>query len=116
MLSPEYIRDQNMRAAADAAARDMKPFIVWEQDIRKWEENPGFPFPFFGDYVPDGWEMVDEYFVDASGLGHDDEPALSVGRFLNTLRDNIGDGYAVTSAGEFQVYVGRYRKVGNGYH
>lgn len=103
MMSIEVIRSESRRAAAIAAEEGMVPFVVEPEDI---EDMPSFPFPSLGDYVPEGWEKVNEYFVDASGFGEDDEAALSVRQFKALLVP--GHGYAVTESGQFQVYVGEY--------
>lgn len=113
MMSGETIR-QFQRDAAKRAARDHKtPFIVWDEDISDWKANGirgSFPFPFIGDYIPRGWKVAEDedgavksYFVDSSGFGQDDEPASSLTQFLDKLV--AGHGYAVTEAGQFQVYV-----------
>ena len=106
MMTLEQIQSLSQEAAIKAAEENKYPFIVWEEDLKTM---PPFPFPFLGDYVPDGWKLETEYFVDSSGFGQDGEPALSVSRFLVEIK--VGKGYAVREAGEFQVYVGEYSKV-----
>ena len=64
--------------------------------------------PNLGDYLPKGWTITNTYFVDSSGFGADDEPALTFGQFLNKVR--AGYGYAIYEAGEFQVYIREYKK------
>jgi len=63
-----------------------------------------------------GYELVSELFVDSSGLGRDDEPALSQHAFrrgVDMLLDDHGTLYAtITRAGQFQVYVGLFKKAG----
>lgn len=104
MMSLQSIESLSRQAARKAAAKHKTPYI-WEQDD---QDNPilPLPFPFIGDYVPAGWQKVGEYFADCSGYGDDDEPALSLNQFLEKLQ--IGKGYAITEAGEFQVYVGEF--------
>lgn len=105
MYSLEQIKAVSRKATKEAAEKDHRPFIVEQEDINTM---PPFPFPFLGSYVPSGWHKVDELFVDSSGFGADDEPALSVKQFLAKIK--IGRGYAITEAGEFQVYVGEYEQ------
>ena len=80
---------------------------------------PPFPFPFLGDYVPHGWEKLeDELFVDKTGMGADYESALTVEQFkaecIRLYRENYPSGvaFAITQEGQFQLYVGVYRYVG----
>lgn len=47
---------------------------------------------------------------DTSGVGEDDEPALSSRQLVEKLRS--GYGYALTELGQFQGYVQEYRKRG----
>ena len=52
--------------------------------------------------------LVREYFVDSSGWGGDGI-ALEVNQFKKALK--IGFGYAITQCGQFQCYIGEYKKV-----
>ena len=65
-----------------------------------------------------GIELVDEYFVDSSGMGSENEPALTYSKFCEVL-DVILAGEkkegnivlsCLTGVGQFQVYVGIFRK------
>ncbi len=49
---------------------------------------------------------VDEFFVDSSGWGQDDESALTINQFLKKVK--AGRYYAIIEAGQFQVRVGEY--------
>lgn len=110
MLSPEYIQSENRKAAIRAAHQNKQPFVIYPEDFKTF---PPFPFPNFGDYRPKNWELVEELFVDSSGFGQDYEIAMSVNQFLDYLKDHVTDGYgyAIISAGQFQVYVGVFKKV-----
>ena len=118
MMSPSYIRQLQQEAAATAAAEGLFPFVVWPEDLAQWQaelergEAPKLPFPNLGDYTPEGWELCEEFFVDSSGLNLYDAggPALSIAEFIGALRTDRG--YALTECGQFQVYVGEFRKVG----
>ena len=83
--------------------------------------DPGTPdgfvrhIPFLGDYCPDGWQPaqdIDDLFVDSSGLGGSNEPALSVGQFIRELEEyhqsGINYGFGLSQAGQFQVYIRVY--------
>jgi len=56
------------------------------------------------------FEEVDRFFVDSSGWGQEDEPALTLGQFLKKIK--AGRYYAIIEAGQFQVHVGEYVKKG----
>ena len=109
MMGIETIQQQARDAATEAAANQEVPFNYWTMDVDGFET---FPFPFLGDYVPDGWEQVETHFVDSSGLGADDEPALSANQFRKVIKDrialDIGTGWAIVQVGQFQVYVGEF--------
>ena len=103
------------RAAAKKAAQDHKtPYIVWPEDLEAWKlglaagKVPSFPFPFLGSYIPKGWKLTKTYFVDSSGFGETGEAALTIHQFLGKIKS--GAGYAVTEAGQFQVYIGEFER------
>jgi hypothetical protein len=64
--------------------------------------------PSLGDYRPRGWKLVKTLFVDSSGFGAPDEPALTIDQFYSKVK--AGFGYAVIEAGQFQVYVGVFER------
>jgi hypothetical protein len=100
MFSAEYIASESRRAARVAARNGQKP-VIWEAG-----DKPPFNFPFIGDWRPRGYRLVNALFVDSSGLGADDEPALSVNQLLARLRP--GYAYAIIEAGQFQLYLGEF--------
>jgi hypothetical protein len=113
MMGLETIRQLSAEAATKAAQDDLVPFRYWNADAV--EEDGSFPFPFLGDYVPEGWELVGTHFVDSSGWGQLGEAALTANQFRLVIKSVLGEhpktGWAITEAGQFQVYVGEYRKV-----
>lgn len=62
-----------------------------------------------------GYELVKELFVDSSGFGMDDEPALTKNQFTeeltNLLREHEELYATLTGVGQFQVYIGLFRKL-----
>jgi hypothetical protein len=68
----------------------------------------------YGSETPDGYEEIDRLFVDKSGFGAPDEPALTFHQFVGkvrTLAAEHGTVYlALVEEGQFQVYVGVYRR------
>jgi hypothetical protein len=108
MLSAEYIASQSRAAAVWAAAQELEPYVpASTQEVLRWNR---FTFPYFGDYRPFGWVLVETLFCDSSGLGYEDDPALTVDglkrKVIDWLNRDATVGFAVLDAGEFQVYVG----------
>lgn len=110
MMDIATIKRLNAEAAGEADHDRVEPLVVTERNIR---EMPPFPFPYIGDYAPPGWRETNEYFVDASGLGDEAEPALTAGQLIKELK--VGRGYAIVSQGQFQVYVAEYEWIGSPY-
>lgn len=111
MIGIDSIRERNERVAQEAAAKRLTPFVYFTAE----DVKPGFPFPFIGDHRPQGWTLVDDHFVDSSGLGAPDEPALTADQFVQVVKDRIAAtdgtvGWALISAGQFQVYVGEFTR------
>jgi hypothetical protein len=110
MMSLSTIRQLSREAAERAADQGKRPYLVEQEDIEYWRDRQvPFPFPNLGDYVPDGWEQVDTLFCDSSGWGAPGEPALTREQLLDVLEP--GFGYAVIEAGQFQVYLGKFKRV-----
>jgi hypothetical protein len=71
----------------------------------------GIRIPSLGGYVPRGWKRTDDkpFFVDTSGFGGPDEPALDHSAFAKALAVlPEGVGIAIIEAGQFQCYVATY--------
>lgn len=62
-----------------------------------------------GKNTPIGYKETEIYFVDASGFGSENEPALTASQFLAKVK--AGHYYAITNAGQFQVYITEYEKI-----
>lgn len=86
--------------------------------------NSGNQLPFLGDYVPKGYRRIDApneprmmgcadgyLFVDASGWGNSNEPALTQDEFLAYKEANPTLLFGITEAGQFQVVVGVYERI-----
>lgn len=100
MMSEQQIRALATEEGRKAEKGRLKPWVCKDKGIHP--KN----IPFLGDYVPEGWAVVDSYFVDSSGSGGLWERALTQEQFFDKLK--VGRGYAVIEAGEFQVYVGEF--------
>lgn len=99
MMSLATIRELAREQAARAAEEDLEPLIVWDPE-------DAYHMPNIGDYRPEGWELVETYFLDKTGLGSPGEPALTIGEFYKKVVP--GRGYALIEEGQFQCYVGEF--------
>ncbi len=115
MLSLSTIRKISRDAAIIAARQNKIPFTVEPQDLADWKArfNAGtlkFPFPFLGNYVPQGWRRTDRdlLFVDSTGYGRENEQALTVTATIDALIP--GKAYAIIQTGQFQLYLGEYER------
>lgn len=108
MMSTQAIADLSRKAAVKAAKAGKVPLIIWPED----RKNPETSFaalrriPNLGDHRPNGWELIESHFVDKSGFGEDDEPAMSVDQFLKMLV--VDHGYGIIEEGQFQIYIGEF--------
>ena len=112
MMSLEYIREINREVGEQASREARIPYNPFNAD--EINTYPPFPFPNLGDHRPKGWELVEELFVDSSGLGASDEPALSVDQLKRKLIELDAKsetyGYGITEAGQFQLYLGVFKR------
>lgn len=116
MMSLSEIRRLSDEQAAKAARKKLKPYVPFSRE--EIEGYPSFPFPNIGSYDPPGWERVhgadDPLFVDTSGFGSENEPALTVRQFKEKLLElwdkDSGYGYAIVSEGPFQAYIGIFKE------
>jgi len=117
MWSLETLDYLNREAARKARNAKREPFVPSLKDINNF---PPFPFPNLGPYVPAGWERVEDavWFVDSSGWGRSDEPALTVEQLKNELRQYVGEnpdhGFAIVECGQFQCYVSAFKPAAEG--
>lgn len=109
MMDLETIRKLSRQAGRTARAHGKKPWFppgptVDIDDIRH--------IPNLGTYRPAGYRKTQELFVDKTGWGGEDEPAMTVSSFLKFVNDNLPNayGYAITEEGPFQIYIGVFEK------
>lgn len=95
----QALADEVGQQAKDA---DLEPYLLGSQE--EIDSFPPFPFPHIGSHRPSSWNLIDQLFVDSSGFGTPDEPALTIDQFKEELRP--GFGYAIIEEGQFQLYVG----------
>lgn len=76
-----------------------------EPFIAKVDQDEGvFKALNIGDYRFENYELIDDLFVDNSGFGSSDEPALTAVQFLSKVKEGLG--YAIIAEGQFQIYAG----------
>ena len=61
-----------------------------------------------GTTTPEGYTVVEDYFVDNSGWGREGEPALTGAQFIKKVKK--GFYYGITGVGQFQVYISEFKK------
>ena len=104
MMGLDEIIRMNKEAEERAVRESVKLFRA------KRDRDPNVKSaPFIGDHRPKGWRLVKKYFVDSSGFGAENEPALTFNQFVSNVK--LGYGYAIIEQGQFQVYIGEFRKV-----
>jgi len=109
MMSLDRIRNASAMAAARAATDKRVPLLVTQDDLDGNVLDHLRYMPFLGDYTPPGYEKVNEYFVDSSGCGTEGGSAISAKLFSTQVK--VGMSYAVVESGQFQVYIGEFKKV-----
>jgi len=64
-----------------------------------------------------GFELLEELFVDSSGFGQENESALTLNSFEQKLKEHVKQNGVVytciTGQGQFQVFVGVFKKMPN---
>jgi hypothetical protein len=106
MLDLAQIQHMANEQARRARGAGVKPMLLTPAVLASIRRNGRFPFPNIGSYRPRGFKLVESYFVDKSGFGREDEPALTARGLLARLQ--AGRFYAIIEEGEFQCYVGEF--------
>lgn len=133
MMDIDTIVALNKQAGNKAKRHGIKPTTYTDNDILKIANNEIEclrDIVNLGDYIPKGWrrfninKWVEEWdlpcsykflkngglFVDSSGFGSSNEPALTVDELLNVMsqllinRPNLG--FGIISQGQFQLTIG----------
>lgn len=95
---------KRMNKQAARTSRGTQPYIA------KCDGDKGvYGMPNWGDRRLRQWYLVHEHFVDSSGFGSPGEPAMTADSFIRRVKQ--GRGYAITSQGQFQIYIGEFVKV-----
>lgn len=105
MMSLESIEQLSREAGEQAADEEREPLIAFVD-----KDEAMVKCPNLGDYVPDGWKLIDRLFVDKMGFGDADGRCLTVEQFIEKVKSGLG--YAIVEEGQFQIYIGVFKKVG----
>lgn len=114
MMSTEMIRELADEQAERAAREGRKPYVPWDEaEVAGYGETRPVPFPNIGSYEPAGWALEEHQLVDKSGMGAENEPALTLAGLRQWVTSHLGtsSGYAIIEEGGFQVVIGRFVKV-----
>ena len=110
MMSPSCLAELGRQQARIAARHKLTPLIVEAEDKQQGDRLAQHlrHIPNLGSHRPRGWHLAATHFVDKSGLGRRDEPALTFVQFLATVE--VGYGYAIIEEGQFQVVIGKFTR------
>jgi len=115
MMSLEVIQSLSAETGLKARHERKVPYVFRDRGaVEQLGTRRGPSIPNLGDYRPKGWELVETLFVDSSGFGRSSEPAMTQGQFFQWIADAFDEGhdygYAVIESGQFQVYVGVFKR------
>lgn len=115
MMGLDTIIRLNAKQGRKAKARKSKPWFPASQTEADCPEKLQ-KIPNIGGYRPKGYTLDHTLFVDKSGFGAENEPALTLRAFKARVSDAFwkGDrfGYAIIEEGQFQVVVGVFVETG----
>lgn len=103
MMDIGYIRQINRKKARESRRLGIEP-----RQYAGEGDTPIGGIPHIGDRRPRGYQLVNTYFVDSSGVGSPGEPALTIKEFIAKLVP--GRYYAIIEVGQFQLFVGEFVK------
>lgn len=104
MFSLAQIQSMNRETGRKAKRHGKKPYIAQHDNDEGVSKCPNI-----GDYRPKGYELIDQLFVDSSGFGSSSGLALTIDQFLAKVKKGLG--YAIIEQGQFQLYVGVFKKI-----
>jgi len=116
MMSLALIEELNREAGDKARTEDIHPYLI--KTLTQINNMPPFPFPFVGDAAEDFdiryGERITNLFCDSSGMGAEDEPALTVNQLVEKLKELFFANHeelrvAIVEHGQFQLYLGVWK-------
>ena len=84
MMSLEAIEYENKKAEDRARKNRSKLFVAQTDGDVNIEDAP-----YIGDYIPEGWRQTETFFVDSSGMGGQNEPALTFNELIAEVKKRI---------------------------
>jgi hypothetical protein len=109
MYDISTIKAMNKKAEREARSHRRYPFLMTKERLEKFREDPhgsGVSFPNIGDWRPRGYTLERQLFIDISGFGGENEPAMSLHRLTQELREGMA--YALVEVGQFQGYLAEF--------
>lgn len=115
MLDFSAIQDLTTLRTNEAIAKQLQPCIIDHAlvSILRLGKTSNRVIPFLGYYVPTCWARSsrdDVLFVDTSGFGAPDEPALTWEQLAEVFEQHLGQGVGIVEAGEFQACLAIYTR------
>jgi hypothetical protein len=102
MMDLESIKRLNEIKGEQAKMKNLLPMTI----IEKEDKRNLSKMSFIGNFRPKGFKLVNEYFVDNSGFGSANEPALTFEQFEKKVKE--GHAYAIVESGQFQVWIAEF--------
>ena len=94
MVPPEAIEQLSREVGQRAAELNREPLIAFTD-----RDDAVAKCPNLGDYVPDGWKLIDRLFVDKDIVADGDGHCLSLQQFIDKVKECLG--YAIVEEGQF---------------
>lgn len=100
MMGLETIKALNEEKARECQEKGILPLQIFDdfEAVKK--------IPHIGDFRPESFEKVNEFFVDSSDLGQSGEASLTFNEFCDKI--TFGRYYAIIEAGQFQVRIAEF--------
>lgn len=118
MWTGQTIRDIQRQYSVRAYAKGEQPYVpASASEIMAWHSTERERFiPFLGDYRPPGWTLLETVFVDMTGVGRENELAMTIPAFFDWAAKKFIEGkeagyrigFAVVERGQLQAYIGLY--------
>jgi hypothetical protein len=107
----KYIRQRVEEATLEAEQLGLRP-TLGQEAARNFRTSNRFNIPFLGDYIPPGWERLDEeVFVDTTGGGQSNNVVTTQFDFFRRITQRKDDvAYGVIELGQLQALVATYRR------
>lgn len=92
MMTLALIKQLSREAGQRAAKQKREPLVAFCD-----KDEAVFKCPNLGTYIPKDWKLIDRLFVNKNSAD-----------FLAQIKEGLG--YAIIEEGEFQLYIGVFKK------